>query len=50
LLQSPLENLRYGLALRGPERSDSDLFQALEHVGFKIIGQFGKCPSDFFSH
>jgi len=35
LLQSPLENLRYGLALRGLERSEHDLYQALEQVGLR---------------
>ncbi|MFG1496674.1 cytochrome c biogenesis heme-transporting ATPase CcmA [Saccharospirillum sp. HFRX-1] len=35
LLQSPLENLRYGLALRGLERNEQELFQALEQVGLR---------------
>ncbi|PTY37297.1 heme ABC exporter, ATP-binding protein CcmA [Saccharospirillum sp. MSK14-1] len=35
LLQSPLENLRYALALRGLERNESSLFEALEHVGLR---------------
>lgn len=35
LLQSPLENLRYGLALRGLEPNEDDLWQALERVGLR---------------
>lgn len=33
LLQSPLENLRYGLALRGLEPDEAALWQALSKVG-----------------
>ncbi len=35
LLQSPLENLRYGLALRGLEPNETDLWRALESVGLR---------------
>lgn len=42
LLQSPLENLRYGLALRGLEQDEQALFQALEQVG---LGGYEDLPS-----
>lgn len=35
LLQSPLENLRYGLALHGHEVPEDTLWQALETVGLR---------------
>lgn len=42
LLQSPLENLRYGLVLRGLERPEADLWQALYSVG---LGGYEEVPS-----